>query len=79
MRKYGYPQSFQYAFECTYDSFIALYQALESKEDPKNYLYAHEFEGLRGPFHFNEKGDIVGLKFIVNQIKGGKVMPYVDR
>jgi branched-chain amino acid transport system substrate-binding protein len=69
---YGKPQSFDIMFATTFESFRALYEAIQSKEDPKEYLYTHSFNGVFGPWSFDKNGDIKGLSFLMYRIENGR-------
>jgi branched-chain amino acid transport system substrate-binding protein len=67
---YGPMRSVEYIFECTYDAYMALVQALRSGGDPKEYLYTTTFKGLSGNYYFDKQGDIQGLAFVLKQYRG---------
>lgn len=73
--QYGPIRSVEYVFECTYDAYMAMNQAVLSGKDPKEYLYNTTFKGLSGDFSFDRNGDIQGLKFILKQYRNLKAQP----
>ena len=78
MKKFGLPISFHYGFECAWDAFVALSQAVRSGADSKAYLYSHEFEGINGKFSFDANGDIVGPSFVMRKIEKLTAVPVDD-
>ena len=72
---YGPIRSVEYVFECTYDAYMAMNQALFSGQNPKDYLYRTTFRGLTGDFSFDANGDIRGLSFMLKQYRNQKAVP----
>lgn len=59
-------------FATVYEGFRALHQAIESKEDVKDYLLKTKWDGIFGPWHFDEKGEIAGISLMLKKINNGK-------
>ena len=64
-------------FATSYEAFRALHQAIESKEDVKDYLLKTKWEGIFGPWHFDEKGEIAGITLMLKKINNGKPEKFV--
>jgi branched-chain amino acid transport system substrate-binding protein len=73
--EFGALNGSDYAFFTALESVRALYQAVESGEDPRRYLYRTEFNGIFGRYTFDKNGDIVGISHVLAQVQGGRVVP----
>ena len=73
LAKYGEPNSVAVLFVTALESFRALDQAVSSGQDLRQYLYSTKFNGIVGPWTFDQNGDLVGLNPVMKIIKDGKV------
>ncbi len=72
--KSKYPlHSWEILFASTFEAFRALHQAIQSKQDIRQYLYSTKFSGIFGKYSFDINGDIQGVKFMMKIIKDGQV------
>lgn len=71
-KQYGPMRSTEAVFITTYEAFRAVDQALKSGKDPRQYLQETSFQGLFGPFRFDENREIVGLSISLKKIVNGK-------
>lgn len=69
--KFGTMRSTESVFATTFEGFRALHLALHSGTDPRQFLYTSEFNGIFGPYRFDENGEIDGLDFSLKVIKNG--------
>jgi ABC-type branched-subunit amino acid transport system substrate-binding protein len=72
VKRFGPPISLEIQIFVAFEAFRALHLALESGEDPKTFLHRTEFDGLFGKWHFDQNGDIQGLRPILKVIHQGK-------
>jgi len=66
-----------------YDAVKILASALSECDENVNcirnyFIGIHNYKGVSGVINFNERGDLVGRKFMVKTIKNGKFVPYKD-
>jgi len=73
--KYGPPRAWDYGFATTFEAFRAVTKALLESDDPQKYLLEAKFEGLFGPYSFDENGDIVGLSLVLKRNEHGTPVP----
>jgi len=60
----------------TIESFRILHKAIQSGDPVAEYLHKTKFDdGLIGPYHFNEDGEVVGIEFNLQTIKHGTAFP----
>lgn len=71
--RYGKPRSIEAAFATTFEAFRALTAAIESGRDIRDFLYHEKFMGIFGPYHFDANGEIVGISFVLKEIRNGEV------
>lgn len=76
--KYGDPSS-EYEAGARYDSVFIINNALkecgENSDCIKDFLYKMDwYEGTIGKYKFDNKGDIIGLKYAIKEIINGKVV-----
>jgi branched-chain amino acid transport system substrate-binding protein len=76
--KYPAPAS-DYEIGARYDSVYIIANALkkcgEDTECIKNYLYNMDwYNGVIGRYKFDQNGDVVGIKYVIKEIKNGKVV-----
>lgn len=78
-QKFPEGENFEFLRRSTFDAVRALVFSIEQAgPEPskvKDNLTQIEFQGALGSVHFDEKGDIVGLKFIIRQLRDGKAVP----
>jgi branched-chain amino acid transport system substrate-binding protein len=72
---YGKMNSIELLFGTNFEGFRALQAAIESGQEPRQYLYTHRFQGIFGEWWFDKNGDIRGLDFVLKTIKSGAVRP----
>ena len=60
--RYGKQSGIDYSFYCSFESFRALKAAIESGRDPRAYLNETKFDGIFGPYSFDQNGDLMGIK-----------------
>ncbi len=75
---YGKDPTYAYPLPATYDAVYMLAKAIREVgydgEKIKNWLYKMpDYEGTLGTYHFDENGDVVGIKPVVKIMKDGKV------
>lgn len=71
--EFGPAKTSDYYFITASSAIIALSEVVKTDED-KNILYHGEFQGLSGPFKFDEKGDIIGISQVLNTVRNEKVV-----
>ncbi|HLD05408.1 MAG TPA: ABC transporter substrate-binding protein [Candidatus Nanoarchaeia archaeon] len=76
-QKYGKKPAYNYPVASTYDALYILAQALREigydADKLKEWLYKMpEYDGTLGKYHFDENGDVVGIKPLVMIVKNGK-------
>lgn len=74
LKRYGAPHSGEGLFVCAFEAFRALHLAIQAGGDPSPYLHSAGFEGLEGPWRFDQDGFWVGPKLVIKAIKQGKVV-----
>lgn len=74
VNEYGPPMSWDISFALTLEAFRAMDAALQSGKDPKAFLHSQKFQGIFGPFFFDQNGDLQGLKPVMRRMEGGKVV-----
>ncbi len=79
--RYGENPQFEFFAATMYDSVYILKRALEvagtNPDKVRDYLYDMEnYTGLMGTYHFNEKGDAVGIRPNTKMIKGKQIVDY---
>lgn len=67
----GIIRSVEAMFATSVESFRALDAAIQSHEDPKEYLYTHKFHGIFGDYSFDKNGDILGMNLVLKKILHG--------
>ena len=72
VEKFGPPLFSGTLFATTFEAFRALHLAIESGQEPKDFLYKAKFEGLFGEYRFDRNGDIIGMPLLLKQIRNGK-------
>jgi branched-chain amino acid transport system substrate-binding protein len=73
-KKYGQMRSTESVFATTYEAFRVIHEAIESGKDKKDYLERTIFQGVFGPYRFDEDGEIEGLSISLKEIIDGKVV-----
>ncbi len=73
-QKYGPLRSIQSTFLSAFEAVRSLTQAIESGQDVRSFLYHTKFQGVFGPYSFDENGDILGLRFSIKSVRDGKVV-----
>ncbi len=74
IERYGPMKSWNYSFATTFEGFRALSQALLYTGDPIEYLRKTEFNGIFGPYSFDEHGDIRGISQVLKINQGGRAV-----
>jgi branched-chain amino acid transport system substrate-binding protein len=72
VKTHGAIQTVNLLFISTLNALHSLNAALLSNQEPKDYLYKTEFNGISGNWRFDKNGDIEGLGFVINIIKDNK-------
>jgi branched-chain amino acid transport system substrate-binding protein len=72
--RYGPMKSWTYSFATTFEGFRALSQALTQTSDPIAYLRTTRFNGIFGPYSFDERGDIRGISQVLKINHGGRAV-----
>ncbi len=74
--QYGSPRSYESVFASAYAAFSALSQTVSEGhgDDVKSYLSNTKFNGIFGPFSFDQQGEIVGMEFSLKKIENGEVV-----
>lgn len=72
--RFGSPRSVPATFVTVFEGFRALHLALESKNNPREFLLKTKFKGIFGEYSFNSQGQITGLSFAMKKIKNGEVV-----
>lgn len=72
--RYGPMKSWTYSFATTFEGFRALSSAITQPRDPVEYLRSARFNGIFGPYSFNERGDIEGLSQVLKINRGGRAV-----
>lgn len=75
------PQAYPYFSGAAYDTIYILTQTIkkhgENTDKIKGYLYElPSYSGVIGDYRFNEKGDVVGIKFSIKTVRNGQIVPY---
>jgi len=76
-KEYGPANSGEYNITLTYAAFNALHQAIQSKQNVKDYLYTQRFGGIIDGYEFDKDGDIQSdnITFVLKTIRDGKPVP----
>lgn len=72
--RYGPMKSWTYSFATTFEGFRALSQAISRSDDPVEYLRRTEFNGIFGPYSFDERGDIRGISQVLKINQSGRAV-----
>jgi branched-chain amino acid transport system substrate-binding protein len=73
--RYGPPKSSPYLWAIGYESLRALNEAIESKEDPAQYLHSHKLQGgPLPPYSFNSFGESEDIKVQIKKVVNGEVV-----
>jgi branched-chain amino acid transport system substrate-binding protein len=72
IQQFGPPKSWPIAFATTFEAFRVLHLALESGEDPANFIATHSFNGIFGNYSFDRNGDIRGLTSTLKKISNAE-------
>lgn len=70
----GKIRSTEAMFATSIEAYRAIIETIESKEEPRNYLYSHKFHGIFGDYTFDRKGEIQGIGFVIKTISNGQVI-----
>ena len=71
-KKYGEIQSTESVFASNYEGMRALVLALRSSK-PLEYLNTQSFDGIFGPYRFDENGDSKGIGFVMKKVSGENI------
>ena len=77
-KRFGKVRSYDAMFPTAFESFRAMDLASRSGKDPRDFLYAAKIDGLLGPYHFDNNGDIVGIDAVMKEIRNGKAVVIHD-
>lgn len=70
--RFGSLKSWSFAFPSTFEAFRAIHQAIQSGEPVKEYLHKAQFQGIFGPFSFDQNGDVRGISPVLRVIRNSK-------
>lgn len=70
--RYGKLSSIEVNFITSFEAFNALLQAIDSGQDPREFLLSHKFSGIIDSYRFDKFGDIVGVPFVLKSIREGQ-------
>jgi ABC-type branched-subunit amino acid transport system substrate-binding protein len=71
--RFGPLQGWSFTFPAAFEGFRAIHLALASGSDVERYLHQTQFNGVFGPYSFDENGDLVGLKHVLRVIRNGTI------
>ncbi len=77
-KQYGPAKSAEHYSALSLVSFSALFEAIQSGKDVKQFLYEHKFSGLVDEYSFDKNGDVVSPKlgYVLKILKNGAPAPY---
>jgi branched-chain amino acid transport system substrate-binding protein len=72
VEQYGPPRSWEIAFAATFEAFRVLHLAVQAGQPLKTFVQERAFQGIFGEYHFDERGDLIGLKPALRKIVKGE-------
>lgn len=71
-QRFGEIRSTETAFASAFEAFRVLHLAIQSGQEPRQFLYETKFNGIFGPYSFDEKGEIKGFSLVMKRIRNGR-------
>lgn len=71
--KYGELNFGEMLFVSSFEALRGMHEAIQGKQEPREYLYSTKFPGLAGTWSFDKNGDLQGLDFVLKVVRRGAV------
>jgi len=76
LKKFGPIRSTEALFATSFEGLRALDQGLRSGQELRKYFYNTAFNGIFGPFSFDNRGEIKGITLVLKKIINGKAATF---
>ena len=72
LARFGPLQGWSFAFPATFEAFRAIHLGIISGQPLEQFLRTSKFQGVFGPYSFDDHGDIAGQQHVMRIIRDGK-------
>jgi ABC-type branched-subunit amino acid transport system substrate-binding protein len=69
--RFGPLKGWSFTFPAAFEGFRAIHLGLQNGGDLEQYLHEAKFDGVFGPYTFDNNGDVIGPKHVLRVIHGG--------